>query len=347
MQKQQRNTRTLLIGKYLFWVLIRVGALTAFFVLLESAYRFGLLSVFGNPDTQIVAYGIIQKVLFSFLVWFFLAASKKIIIPAIIVTISPALGKVVRDKSYRQKTLKSMGQYLTYLVYFTAIISAVLIWAYSFIGTWVAGILGTGLVVTLTFVLGLFTSSVLGNVLAYTVLGGTNEFKVGDRVQIGDSYGDIIEVGIFFTRIKTIKDEIISIPNLTVMGKEIRNFSALNEVLIYVQVTLGYDIDREQAENLLIVSAQKTRGILTSAEKKPFVLLRDLGNYSITYEINAYTDEPNRIVNIKSDLIKNILIEFKKANAEILSPSHVAVRGHADEHSFEAYQLEKQTASYH
>jgi small-conductance mechanosensitive channel len=347
MQKQQQNTRSLLVGKYLFWVLIRVGALTAFFVLLESAYRFELLSVFGNPDTQLVVYSIMQKVLFSFLVWFFLAASKRIIIPAIIVTISPGLGKVVRDKSYRQKTLKSLGQYLTYIVYFTAIVAVILIWAYSFIGTWIASILGTGLVVTLTFVLGLFTSSVLGNVLAYTVLGGTNEFKAGDRVQIGDSYGDIIEVGIFFTRIKTIKDEIISIPNLTVMGKEIRNFSALKEVLIYVQVTLGYDIDREQAENLLIGSAQKTAGILTSLEKKPFVLLRDLGNYTITYEINAYTDQPNRLVNIKSDLIKNILDDFRTAGVEILSPSHIAVRSHMTANKLEELPLQEQRSRFH
>ena len=174
----------------------------------------------------------------------------------------------------------------------------------------------------------MFTSSVLGNVLAYTVLSGSQEFKTGDRVQIGESYGDIIEVGIFFTRIKTIKDEIISIPNLTVMGKELKNFSALKEVLIFVSVSLGYDVDKDQAKRVLIECAEKTHGIVTSVSKKPFVLLRDLGNYAITYEINAYTDQPNELVNIKSELIDNILSEFKKSGIEILSPFHVATRQH-------------------
>jgi small-conductance mechanosensitive channel len=182
------------------------------------------------------------------------------------------------------------------------------------------------LIITLTFVLGLFTSSVLGNILAYTILSGTNEFKVGDRVQIGESYGDIEEIGIFFTRIKTIKDEIISIPNLIAMGKEIKNFSALKEVLIYVPVTLGYDVDKDEAQRILIECAEKTNGILTSADKKPFVLFRELGNYTITYEINAYTDKPNNLINIKSELINNILTDFKKSNIEILSPAHVAIR---------------------
>jgi len=162
--------------------------------------------------------------------------------------------------------------------------------------------------------------------LAYTVLEGTNEFKTGDRVQIGESYGDIVEVGMFFTRIKTIKDEIISIPNLTVMGKELKNFSALKEVLVYVSVTLGYDVDKDEAQRILIECAEKTNDILTSADKKPFVLLRELGNYTITYEINAYTDKPNNLINIKSELINNILTDFKKSNIEILSPAHVAIR---------------------
>jgi small-conductance mechanosensitive channel len=219
-----------------------------------------------------------------------------------------------------------MIQYLTYFVYFTAIVALILIWAYSFIGDWISSVLGTGLVISLTFILGLFTSSVLGNVLAYAILGGTNEFKVGDRVQVGESYGDIDEIGFFFTRIKTIKDEIISIPNLMIMSKEIRNFSALKEVLIYVSVTLGYDIDKDEAQKLLIESAQKTTGIIAGPGRLPFVLLRDLGNYSITYEINAYTNQPNRLVFIKSELINNILDDFKRAGVEIMSPTHVAVR---------------------
>lgn len=247
------------------------------------------------------------------------------IIPITILSVSPALGKIVRDRSSVQKTNLSLTRYLTYLVYIIGGIALVLIWAYAAIGTWVAGFLGNSLVIGLTFILGLFSSSVLGNVLGYAILGGTNEFKVGDRVQIGSSYGDVVEVGIFFTRIKTIKDEVISIPNLTVMSKEIQNFSAEKEVLLYTQVNLGYDVDKEQAKQLLIESARRTRGI-SKATKPPFVLLKELGSYSITYEINAYTNEPNRMVEIKSELIDNILTDFKKAGIDLLSPTYLVLR---------------------
>jgi small-conductance mechanosensitive channel len=328
LQNEIRSVRGFFAGEYLKWLIPRILILVLLFALLEAGYRTEVLAVFGDAATQLLIYTILQKLLLTSIAWFFLAFSKKMVIPAVLVVVSPVVGKVVRDPLSRQKTVKNTTQYLTYLVYFVVIVALILIWAYSVIGDWVAGFLGTGLVVTLTFILGLFTSSVLGNVIAYSVLNGTQEFKNGDRVQIGESYGDIVETGFFFTRIKTIKDEIISIPNLTLMGKEIKNFSALREVLIYVSVTLGYNIDKDAAKRMLIESAEKTKGILTTTDKKPFVLLRDLGNYYITYEINAFTDQPNNIINIKSELIDNILSEFKKSNVEILSPTHIELRQH-------------------
>lgn len=328
LQNEIQGVRSFFAGRYLRWLILRISILVLLFALLEASYRVSAFAFFGNVETQLLIYSVLQKLLFTVISWFFFALSKKMIIPSILVLISPVVGKVVRDPTSRQRTVRSTTQYLTYLVYFVVIVALILIWAYSFIGEWIAGFLGTGLVVALTFVLGLFTSSVLGNILAYSVLNGTQEFKTGDRVQIGESYGDIVETGFFFTRLKTIKDEIISIPNLALMGKEIKNFSALKEVLIYVSVTLGYSIDKDTAKRMLIESAEKTSGILTATEKKPFVLLRELGNYFITYEINAYTDQPNNIVNIKSELIDNILTEFKKSGVEILSPSHIELRQH-------------------
>lgn len=326
MQKKLPETRGSLIRHNLVWLAIRVSVLIVLFVTLESTYRFGVLAVFGEEANQVLAYEVFQKLLLSSVVWFFLAIARKMVIPATIVSFSPALGKIVRDRASVQKTNRSLSRYLTYTVYVIGVLALILIWAYAFIGTWLADLLGNGMVIGLTFILGLFSSSVLGNVLGYAILGGTNEFKVGDRVQIGESYGDVVEVGVFFTRVKTIKDEVISIPNLAVMSKEIRNFSTLREVLIYVPVTLGYDIDKDQAQRILIESAKKTRGIVYSEDKAPFVLFRELGNYAITYEINAYTDEPNALIEIKSDLINNILTDFKKAGIEIMSPAHFAVR---------------------
>ena len=215
---------------------------------------------------------------------------------------------------------------MTYLGYLLAAIGVINIWAYSLVGVWLVGFLGTTGVVILTFVVGLFTSSVLGNLLAFWVLNNSMEFKTGDRVQIGETYGDVVELSMFFTRVRTIKDEIISLPNLTVMGKEVKNFSTLPAVLIHIPITLGYNVDQTEAQTLLIQCATETQGILTDGDRKPFVLFTDLGPYTVTYEINAYTDQPNALVTIKSALIDNILREFQRSKIELMSPTYIALR---------------------
>jgi len=323
----RRRIRVAIVGKYLAWIIIRAVILISLFVLLTLVYRFGGFEFIGSEETQGRVYRVLQQVLFSFGVWFFLALSKKIIIPTSIIALSPILGKVVHNNPAAAKKFnKSMTQYLTFATYFIVVGLLIIIWTYDLIGTWIADLLGSSLIIMLTFVLGLFSSSVLGNILGYAIIGGTNELKAGDRVQIDDIHGDVIDVGFFFTHIKTIRDEIISIPNLTIMNKEIHNFSAMRSVAINVQVTLGYDVDKDYAQATLIEAACKTSGILSSPDKAPFVLLRELGSFSITYELNAYTDEPNRLAQIRSDLISNMITELNKAGIVIATPTIVTIQ---------------------
>lgn len=326
MKYERREKWRIFLREGLFWLSLRIIALISFQFLVETTFKMGWLAFLGPDDVQTLAYDVLQKLLLTLYVWFFFAAYKKFVVPTATTAFSPPIDKFVRKPVAKKRTLELIRRYLIYLGYALVIIALISIWAYSYVGIWLVGFMGTTLVVTLTFILGLFTSSVLGNILAYWVLNNSMEFKNGDRVQIGDTYGDVVELSMFFTRIRTIKDEIISIPNLAVMGKEVKNFSSLAAVLIHVSVTLGYNVSKEKAKGFLIKCAEQTEGILTNGDKKPFVLLTDLGKYTVTYEVNAYTDKPNALVKIKSDLIDNILSEFKKSKIELLSPTYVALR---------------------
>ncbi|MDR0492254.1 MAG: mechanosensitive ion channel family protein [Nitrososphaerota archaeon] len=297
-----------------------------------------------SEENQELVYLILQRVILSLTVWFFFAVSKKIIIPATLITVSPALGKVVHDRWSVKQTNKAITQYLTYAVYFITAGSLILIWTYHLIGTWFSDFLGSSLMIMLTFILGLFSSSVLGNVLGYAILSGTHEFKVGDRVQIGDGYGDVIKVSLFFTRIRTVKDEIISIPNLTVMNKEIHNFSVLQDILLYVPIYIGYDADKDIVQTTLIEAAHKTKGVMSSEDKAPFVLLRELGSCSITYELNVHIDEPYRFAQIKSDLISNMLTELKKAGINTSPPTYISIK-RDQKHNIANHNTDTQTTT--
>lgn len=188
-----------------------------------------------------------------------------------------------------------------------------------------AGTMVTLFTVFIGLVVSFAATGSIGNALSGLVIMSWRPYKDGDRVEVaGGTYGDVVEVDVMFTKIRTIKDEIVHVPNNQVLGNKIVNYSALPKVIVHQQVTLGYDVSRTLAEKLLLEAARGSEGLL--AEPEPFALVRDLDNNYVAYEINAYTDRPNRLVAIYSNLMENILDRFDEAGVEILSPRHVALR---------------------
>lgn len=127
-----------------------------------------------------------------------------------------------------------------------------------------------------------------------------------------------------FTKIKTIKDEAIHIPNLLVLGRNIKNYSSLGKVIVHQKITLGYDVKRAIAEKLLLKAVANTEGLLQ--EPKPFILIRNLAEFYVEYGANAYTNQPNNLINIYSDLMKNILDVFNERKIELISPKYIVAR---------------------
>lgn len=187
----------------------------------------------------------------------------------------------------------------------------------------------------ITFFIGLLVSlgstSVIKNMTAGIVLTYTRAFQIGDRVRIGEVSGDVLEKSLFVTRIQTIKNEQIAMPNGAVLDSNIVNFSALaadKGLILHTSVTIGYDVDWRQVHSLLIDSALATPHILS--DPKPFVLQTSLDDYYVAYEINAYTDLPNQIAGTLSALHQHILDSFHEAGVEIMSPSYSALRNGSD-----------------
>ncbi len=171
------------------------------------------------------------------------------------------------------------------------------------------------------------SSGSLSNVIAGLVLTYMRAFKIGDRVKIGDITGDIIEKSLLVTRIRTIKNEIISIPNSNVMSSHTINYSsdASNKGLImHTTVTIGYDVPWKNMHQALIDAAMRTEHLMQ--EPKPFVLQISLDDFYVSYQINAYTREPNKQAAIYSQLHQNIQDCCNEAGIEILSPHYRAAR---------------------
>ncbi|EDM38005.1 putative transmembrane ion channel [Pedobacter sp. BAL39] len=186
-----------------------------------------------------------------------------------------------------------------------------------------------GVSVFLGILISLGSSSAITNIVAGLVITYMRPFRVGDRVKIGDVVGDVIEKTMLVTRIKTIKNEDITVPNSMILSSSTINYSShtKNErqgLIVHYTVTVGYDVAWQQVYQLLIEAALKTTHVLS--EPQPFVLQISLDDYYISYQINAYTNEANKQALIYSNLLENIQDVFKQANIEIMSPSYHVVR---------------------
>lgn len=184
-----------------------------------------------------------------------------------------------------------------------------------------------GLSIFVGFLISLGSTSLVTNIISGIVLTYSRGLRIGDRVKIGETIGDVVDRTLLITRVRTIKNVVITIPNVVVMQNEIINYSseARNAGLIlHTCVTIGYDEPWRNVQELLVKAALETLDIMEYPE--PFVLETSLDNHYITYELNAFTDNPLRMEEIYSDLHKNILDKFNQAEVEILSPTYFAFR---------------------
>lgn len=182
-----------------------------------------------------------------------------------------------------------------------------------------------GLTILVGAMLSLGANSVVSNMLAGLFVIYRRSTSIGDRIQIGDHIGDVVQIKLMETHLKSIKNELISIPNAQLMNSDVINFSKPtdgNGLLVHTTVGIGYEEPPEKVEAMLIEAARRTKGL--KARPAPFVLWTALADYAINYQINAYTTRGNSIPKIRSDLHRNIVAVFNENGVQIMTPSYMA-----------------------
>lgn len=171
------------------------------------------------------------------------------------------------------------------------------------------------------------STSAIANAVAGLVITYMRPFRVGDRVKIGDITGEIVEKTLLVTRVRTTKNEDITVPNSSILTGHTVNYTSSSRelgLILHTAVTIGYDVPWRKVHELLIEAAVATDGVNVS--KEPFVLQTSLDDWYVSYQVNAYTDTPERMPKIYSELHANIQDKFNEAGIEIMSPHYRAVR---------------------
>ena len=184
-----------------------------------------------------------------------------------------------------------------------------------------------GVSVFLGVLLSLGSTSAVAHGVAGTILTYMRAFQVGDFVRIGDDVGEVIEKTLLVTRICTQKKEVVTIPNGTVLGGVVVNYSAEAKqkgVIFHTTVTIGYNAPWRHVHELLVSAALATFDVLR--DPAPFVVQTALNDFYVGYELNAYTVHPKNMQNIYSELHQNIQDKFNEAGVEINSPHYASLR---------------------
>jgi len=178
-----------------------------------------------------------------------------------------------------------------------------------------------GISVFIGLVVSLGSTAVIGNIVAGLVITYMRPFKIGDMIKLNETMGTVIEKTPFVTRIRTLKNEVITIPNSFMLSSHTTNYTASADnygLIIHTSIGVGYNIPNTRVHELLIKAAKMTKGVLS--DREPFVLDKKFEDLYQQYEINAYIMDVNEISRIYSDLHYNIQNVFIEAEIELQVP---------------------------
>ena len=180
-----------------------------------------------------------------------------------------------------------------------------------------------GITILLGLIVSLGSSSIIANIIAGYSLAYRRPFRIGDRVKINDIVGDVMETRVLVTRLRTPKNEEVVIPNTSILNGEVINYSTLaaqDGLILHTTVGIGYETPWRQVEAMLKLAADRTPGLLKKPE--PFVRQKVLGDFAVTYEINAYCSDPKHMIQLYSALHGNILDVFNEYGVAIMTPAY-------------------------
>jgi small-conductance mechanosensitive channel len=183
---------------------------------------------------------------------------------------------------------------------------------------------GVSVFIGILFSLG--SSSAIANMVAGLVITYMRPFKIGDKIKTGGVTGTVIEKTLLVTRLRTILNEEITIPNSAILSGNTTNYSTFSEtgIIVHVSVSIGYDVPWKKVHDALLEAALKIDVILK--DPAPFVLQTSLDDFYVSYVLNVFVSQPGLEDDVKSQMNQHIQDVFAEKKIEIMSPHYQAKR---------------------
>lgn len=210
-------------------------------------------------------------------------------------------------------------QVVTMLLSFIGLLIVIMIIPNQYLSETSTGQLLSLIGILLSAAIALSSTTFIGNAMAGLMLRSVKSFKPGDFVRIGDHFGRVTERGLFHIEIQTEDRDLTTLPNLYLVTNPVKVILS-SGTIVTAEVSLAYDIPHADIENCLKEAA------LGAGLTDPFVLIMELGDFSVTYRAAGMLTEVKHLISTRSDLRKMMMDSLHKRGIEIVSPNFMNTR---------------------
>jgi MscS family membrane protein len=218
----------------------------------------------------------------------------------------------------KELALPVVGKLISVFIYVIALLVALHFLGYN-VTALLAGMGIAGIAVSLA------AKDSVSSIIAGILLAVSKPFVPGDRIEIWNpppnqsTWGDVVEVGLRSTKVRTTDSITIIIPNSQLMNRDIINYTEGSPIMrLRVPVSVSYRSDVESVEKVLIALAGEIKGVLK--DPAPRVLVDQFGESSITMELRVWIGNAKRRTTITDQINRRIKVEFEKSSIEIPYP---------------------------
>lgn len=209
-------------------------------------------------------------------------------------------------------TIKRILQWVTALV--------IVMIVFSLLGIDI-GIIGGMLALAGGTIIGFASMNTLGNAIAGIIVMVSRPFKIGDRLFFNGKFADVIAIDLIYTRMRTLDNVLISVPNQELLKFEIDNYGKKSIVRRGCSITVGYEVASEPVENALLEAANKLvkKGDILK-EPKSYVWITNFGDFAVEYTLYVYVNKIKLLNQIDATIRKTVLETCKNYKIDISTP---------------------------
>ncbi|MCK5419561.1 MAG: mechanosensitive ion channel family protein [Desulfobacterales bacterium] len=286
------------------------------FKIFRKALFYALVLVAGSYIIGLLNIALLEKIFHALFVILFAGPSKNFLI----VTIRYLQSRVAHktDSKIDDIVFDLLIRFADFIIYAVAIIIALDILGIN-VMPFIAGAGIVGLAI------GFAAKDTLSNLISGILLIIDRPFEVNDRIEVWSApagsatWGDVIDIGLRATKIKTTDNIVIIIPNNEIMRRDIINYTIISEkIRVRINIGIAYDADLQKTKNVILQVAQTTEGV--ADDPPPKVVVRNFGESSVDLQLRVWIHDARKRMDTISYITDKVKEAFDREGIEIPYP---------------------------